>query len=895
MPGELIVRFDDDASEEARKDALATGKLTELQSFDEISAKLVRTDAEDLAAVIAELSLDSRVKYAEPNFLLSIDQAAQDPQYPYQWSLENTGQIIEGNAGTADADIDAPEAWNVTTGSPDVIVAVIDSGIDLSHPEFGGTGSGGPAIWTNPGELCPGCSTDGLDNDGNGYIDDWRGWDFVNLDGTPQDDNGHGSHVAGIIAARSNNAQGGTGIAYNSTIMALKAFGAGGGASAGASVGAVIYAANHGADIINASWGGIAPSISLEEAVVYAGQQGVLFIAAGGNDGLNTDLIGHFPSALDLNNLISVGATNNRDELSDFSNYGLKTVDLGAPGEDVYSVWVREDVTLPYRYASGTSMAAPHVAGVAALIKARFPNATPLGIKNLIFNSADRKPSLDGLVSTGARLNAANAVTCSGEPQVWIDRPVPGFAAVPGEQVDVRILASNCALPGGVSVSASAGDQAFDLIDQGGGLFTGTFIPDDAGEIRVSAQARLGDAVDSHEVTGEAVLNYRFQNDAFDWIDATGGTRIAFEDERDFEVTAPLPFPFTFYNRPFEEILIGENGLVGFGGTRVTNSANQEIPDIFAPNGFIAAFWDNLTLEDGGEIWYDTVGEAPNRRFVVSWIDIPNTVQTSGPTATGPFDGITFQIVLEESTNNILLQYLDVDFNLSSIDYGSGATIGVEHFSGTVGRQFSYNDDSLRDYEATTSIRLSLRNPAQPEILTRAMENAIAGQPYVQTLRADGGEAPIPGQSWTAVSRKASVSTPRPAPSEARPTIRAPSRSPPVSPTRMELPFPSSMSSMSQPATSGATRISPGSTPTAASNCPSSATIRRLSGTSHSPSNTSTRRLTGSRSRATATSPSPKDGLRASSTRISRIPATRMASLPHSGMTSARRMAGASG
>ena len=473
------------------------------------------------------------------------------------------------------------------------------------------------------------------------------------------------------------------------------------------------------------------------------GERGVLFVAAGGNDGFDTDLIGHFPSALDLNNLISVGATNNRDELSDFSNFGLKTVDIGAPGEDIYSVWVREDLTLPYRYASGTSMATPHVVGVAALIKAHSPNATPLGIKNLIFNAADAKDTLTGLVSTGARLNAGNALSCSNEPQVWIDRPVPGFAAVPGEPVDVRILASNCAVPGGVTVTASAAGESFELTARGGGLYTGTYIPANPGVLTISAEARLGDLVDSHQVTGESILNYRIQNDAFNWLDATGGEEIAFDGVRDFQVDVALSFPFRFYNRTFDEIVVGENGLIGFGGTTVVSPFNQPIPDILAPNGFIAAYWDNLDLEDGGAIWYDTLGTAPNRQFVISWVDIPNTTQTSGPTAgSGPFDGITFQIVLEESSNHILLQYLDADFNLTSVDYGVRATIGVEHFSGTVGRQFSHQEASLREYEATTAIRLSLRDPLQPEVLTGSLPDVSAGMPYVHRLEADGGAAP---------------------------------------------------------------------------------------------------------------------------------------------------------
>src|SRR5690606_649645 len=157
--------------EEEQKNALATGNLTELQSYEEINAKLVETAPEDLEYVLAELNLDPRVVYAEPNLLLQLEGVPSDPQFPQQWRLDNTGQYAGPRQGYVDADIDAPAAWDVTTGDPGVVVAVIDSGIDFSHPEFAGDGT----IWTNPGELCPGCATDGLDNDGNGYIDDWRG------------------------------------------------------------------------------------------------------------------------------------------------------------------------------------------------------------------------------------------------------------------------------------------------------------------------------------------------------------------------------------------------------------------------------------------------------------------------------------------------------------------------------------------------------------------------------------------------------------------------------------------------------------------------------------------------------------------------------------------------
>ena len=542
VSGEILVRFVEDASAGQRREVLAQRELTEIGSFPAINTRLVKTNQEDLVAVVAELNHDPRVEYAEPNFLIRLESAPADPRYPIQWSLNNTGQIVSGRRGIEDSDIDAPEAWDIITGRPEVVVAVIDSGVDFSHPDLGGSNQDSQVMWTNPGEACPGCSDDGLDNDGNGYIDDWRGWDFVNLDDDPQDDNGHGTHVAGIIAAQADNNEGGAGVAHGTTIMALKAFTESGGGSTGATVAAILYAVDMGASIINSSCGNVSPSRTLKEAIEYAGDQGVLYVAAGGNDGLDTDLVGHFPSALDLNNLISVGATNSRDELAVFSNFGLKTVDIGAPGEDIFAPWLASEAGNRYLIASDTSMAAPHVTGVAALIKAQFPNATPLGIKSLIFNAADRNASLEGRVSTGGRLNAVNAVSCRNEPQVWIDRPVPGFAAVPGEPVEVRVLASNCAVPDGLRVTASSAGELFELVNQGGGLYTGTMIPGAPGPVTISAQAQLGSRIDRQRVSGEAVLNYRFENDMFNWLDPDDENEIVFAGAR-LPVGGPAPVP----------------------------------------------------------------------------------------------------------------------------------------------------------------------------------------------------------------------------------------------------------------------------------------------------------------------------------------------------------------
>lgn len=339
------------------------------------------------------------VEYAEPDYILTPDQTAPvtpaDPDYPKMYNLNNLGQT----GGTPDADIDAPEAWNKTVGSPGVVVAVIDTDVDIDHPDLKGN------IWVNKGEI-PG---NNLDDDNNGYVDDVNGWDFYNNDATvydAADGKTHGTHVAGTIAAEGSNGTGITGVSWNAKIMPLKFIGPTGGKTSDA-IEALTYAVNNGATISNNSWGGGNFSQALLDAIRAADTAGHLFVSSAGNGGTdsigdNTDIAPHYPSGYDSPNIISVGASNNTDALAGFSNYGPATVDLTAPGVGILSL-------APgglYRYASGTSMAAPHVSGVAALIKSKYPDLDDGQLKARILGSVDRKPNLQSKVLSGGRLNA---------------------------------------------------------------------------------------------------------------------------------------------------------------------------------------------------------------------------------------------------------------------------------------------------------------------------------------------------------------------------------------------------------------------------------------------------------------------------------------------------------
>lgn len=345
----------------------------------------------------------SIVKHAEPDYLLKPTKTPNDPQYPSLYGLNNTGQT----GGTSNADINAPEAWDVTTGSASTIVGVIDTGVDINHPDLRNN------IWTNPGEtgvdsLGRNKATNGVDDDHNGYVDDVHGWDFFHNNNSVYDrgdGDQHGTHVAGTIAAQGNNGIGVTGVNWHAQIMPLKFIGPTGGYTSDAEA-AIRYAIDNGAKITNNSWGGSQYSQTLKDAITAAQNAGVLFVAAAGNNGVNSDASPSYPASYNNSNIISVAATDNRDGLASFSNYGSTTVDLGAPGVGILS-------TLPgntYGSYNGTSVASPHVAGVAALIKSANPSLDSAQIKSRILQSVDKVSSLQGKTATGGRLDAARAL-----------------------------------------------------------------------------------------------------------------------------------------------------------------------------------------------------------------------------------------------------------------------------------------------------------------------------------------------------------------------------------------------------------------------------------------------------------------------------------------------------
>jgi len=390
---EILVKFNDGVSRNAVEQINSEIGAEIVKYYPEINVYRLRLNSGlSVTDAVQSYSQDSHTLYAEPNYIAEAFVMPNDPKFTQLYGLNNTGQT----GGAADADVDAPEAWNYFTGSKNITIAVIDTGVDYNHPDLAAN------IWVNPNEI----AGNGIDDDGNGYIDDVHGYDFCNNDSDPMDDHSHGTHCSGTIGAVGNNGIGVTGINWTTQIMALKFLSSSGSGSYADAVKAIIYSANMGVRISSNSWGGSGYSQALKDAIEYAGSKGELFVAAAGNSGADSDVSPLYPAAYNCPNIISVAATDCNDNLAYFSNYGSISVDLGAPGVSILS-------TVPnnsYAVYSGTSMATPHVSGAAGLILSQNPSFTYSQVKQRLLDTADPIPSLSGKTVTGGRLNIYNAI-----------------------------------------------------------------------------------------------------------------------------------------------------------------------------------------------------------------------------------------------------------------------------------------------------------------------------------------------------------------------------------------------------------------------------------------------------------------------------------------------------
>jgi subtilisin family serine protease/PKD repeat protein len=389
---ELIVKYKKGITQTSRLKTQSTAGTETMKYLPLIDAYRVKiTSGKTMEETLSKYSAKSElVEFAEPNYLVYAKDIPNDPGYSNLWGM---------------ATIQAPSAWSVSTGSSDIIIGVIDTGVDYTHGDLAAN------IWHNPGEI----PFNGIDDDGNGYVDDTVGWDFYNNDNDPSDDHYHGTHVSGTIAGVGNNGIGVTGVMWKAKIMPLKFLNSSGNGNTADAIEALQYAIKNGARITNNSWGGGGYETAMYSAISAANTAHQLFVVAAGNESNDNDASPAYPSSYNLPNVISVAATGSSDNLASFSNYGITGVDLGAPGVMIYS-------TAPgnsYMNLSGTSMATPHVAGACGLIWSMDTGMNYLDVRNSILNGVDVIPALTGKCVTGGRLNLKKSMGLVGVS--WLD------------------------------------------------------------------------------------------------------------------------------------------------------------------------------------------------------------------------------------------------------------------------------------------------------------------------------------------------------------------------------------------------------------------------------------------------------------------------------------------
>jgi subtilisin family serine protease len=440
---QVLVRYREGTSAARRLDIRRAHDLARVPGASTATTDVVRAGGRSTATIRRLLADDPAVVAVATNHRreLAVDPV-DEPGFGSLWALHNRGQRLDGTVfqtGIADVDLDGLEALRLGLGSPSIVVAVVDDGVDIDHPDLAG------AIWTNPGEAGA-KATNGIDDDGNGYRDDVHGWDFCNDDNTVHDDgeDGHGTHVAGTIAA-SLDGEGIVGVAPGVKIMPLKFIDesrfCG---SDDMAVAAIDYAASFGVPIINASWGGSSPSVVLDAAIA---DSGALLVAAAGNDGVDIDQPGgprFYPASSTLPNILAVAAIDQRGRLATFSDYGRKSVDLGAPGVNIVSAYPSfTGCPAPcYVWMAGTSMAAPHVSGVAALVASRSAGLRDdeLLLRSRLLASGTNLSALSGKTTTGRLVNAWRAVDAAGPAVLPADRfAVPTGAIVGSSSVALRV------------------------------------------------------------------------------------------------------------------------------------------------------------------------------------------------------------------------------------------------------------------------------------------------------------------------------------------------------------------------------------------------------------------------------------------------------------------------
>ena len=703
------------------------------------------------AQAIARYRRSPDVLYAEPNRVLRLQATPNDPHFTAGdlWGLDSIPI-------TDDADVDAPEAWDLATGSPTVVVAVIDSGIDYTHEDLAAN------MFRNEAD----CNDNGVDDDGNGFVDDCFGIDPISGDSDPMDDNAHGTHVAGTIGAVGNNGIGVVGVNWQVKLMACKIFDADGFGTVAAAIACLDYVAmmkDRGVNIIatNNSWRLEEFSQSLLDAIETHRQRGILLVAAAGNyqvcypcrTDTDNDRKPTWPASFYLPNIIGVANSERFGHLNAASAYGRRTMHIAAPGTDILS-------TTPgntYESFTGTSMAAPHVTGLAALLKAQAPGRDWRAIKNLIMAGADGDMwPYDEHVITRYRMNAHGSLACTNATLLSRLRPIRStLHTVVGRPMELAALHIRCAVPNGdVTVTVTPGGQTVTLRDDGVGLdqeagdgiYSGQWTPGAAGEFTLTFPD--GDVVAVRALPGA----YTVTPVPFADREITG-TRIGFIPTEPTAITSP--FPIQFGGGSFTTLFVDERGTIQFdGGGFNADMAffNEPLPSPFHST-LVAPFWDDIgpAAANVADVLWEVIGTAPNRELVVEWRNVERLDRFCAL-----FEGyISFQVVFFESSSDILFNYRDATFGgeCPDADGGAQATVGIQ-MGPDVATQWSFDTPSLAD---GTSLLWTLGQSPQPAIgVTPASRDfgnvAVGGSAEASFVVENTGAGTLTGQATAVAS-----------------------------------------------------------------------------------------------------------------------------------------------
>ena len=767
VPGEILVRFRPGSKgrqlgrqvvveKTGRQISMAIKAVSPALEIVE-GLRVAQVNPDDTSNAIEALRARPDVVYAEPNFIRKATATPNDPRYPEMWGLNNTGQpsTFGGNPGTAGNDIRAEQAWNITTGNRSVVVGVIDTGIDINHEDLHDN------IWTNPGEV----AGNGLDDDGNGFVDDIHGWDFAHNDATvfdytlptfppppsyTGDLDDHGTHVAGTIGAMGNNATGVTGVNWQVSLMSLKFLAEDGAGSTSDLVNAFAYAkamrqlwessgGTKGANIrvLNNSYGGDQFSQSELDAIRALSDAGILFVVSAGNEGTFNDLFPVYPANYISPNLISVAASAGGGFRAFFSNWGEATVNVTAPGEFILSTTPKNT----YNFANGTSMAAPHVSGSAALVCALSPNITMQKLRSVMMYSGHAAPwqfSNVLPISTGRAVDANRALQSLSSPDVTPPGAIDNLNAFisdifPGYTVGWAATGDdgNSGTPVAYEVrfsDTSLNDANFDLATPLAGPiphepvagqsvnvkvpwrhpsgFIGVRAVDEVGnkgpisQVPISVSADVGDPYTMTESAAAPL--------------STGGTALNLIGDDEMK-TVNLPFAFKFFGIESTSVTVSTNGALYLGFP----SDNDPFSSVRWLSGtrMIAGLWDDLrTDRRAGD---DVYVVQDIDRIIFRWQAVTFDFPIS-PTTTRGENPVNFEIELRFD-GTITVRYGDGNQKtLPVVGIGGGSPEPYVSTSHT----FS---NSLKNLTNAETVVFTRRSPVPRSVITVASSNPTSG------------------------------------------------------------------------------------------------------------------------------------------------------------------------